>query len=93
MEAAAILLSSFSLPAHANVFIFYKMDDLEDFAAIFSSITSLVAPPCFRGFRCLNLMRERSNWRQQAYRDADAFLDAPPLNVGVMNVFRGPDPE
>ena len=82
MEAAAILLSSFALPAHANVFIFYKMDDLEDFAiaAILSSITSLVAPPCFRGFRCLNLMRERSNWRLQAYRDADAFLNAPLLH-------------
>ncbi|KAM5542585.1 hypothetical protein V8D89_003546 [Ganoderma adspersum] len=93
MEAAGILLSSFSLPAHTDVSIFYKMDDLEDFAAILSSITPLVAPPCFRGFRRLHLLRERSNWRLQAYRDADAFLDAPALDVEVMNVFGGPDPE
>ena len=70
------------------------MDDLEDFAAVLSSIASLVAPlACFRGFSCLGLTRGPSDWRQQAYRDADAFLDAPPLDVGVMNVFRGPDPE
>ncbi len=93
IEAPGILLSSFCLPAHTDVSVFVALDTQEDFATIMSSITPPVAPPCFSGFRRLHLMRERSNWRLQAYRDADAFLEPPALDIEVMHVIGGPDPE
>ncbi|KAI1788471.1 hypothetical protein LXA43DRAFT_1025286 [Ganoderma leucocontextum] len=83
--AHGTLLSSLSLPPHTDVSIVSVVEEHGDFENALSAITSRFIPPCFKGFRRLQLFREGMNWRLQAFRASDAVLDCPALDIDSLN--------
>ena len=88
-EAPGVLLSSLALPAHTNVLILSVMSDGDEFVNILNTVIPQQAPPCFGGFRRLQLFRGRC-WGLQAYRDPDAFLGPPALNIDCIDPWGEP---
>ncbi|KAI1788505.1 hypothetical protein LXA43DRAFT_641383 [Ganoderma leucocontextum] len=89
-EAPGMLLSSLALPPHTDVSIAAVLEDGRDFVHILDTIVPPLAPSCFVGFRRLQLFRERKDWRLQAFRDPDAFLDPPALDIDCIDPWGDP---
>ena len=80
-DATGFLLSSLILPPHTNVFISNVLEDGGSFGGLLHIVDPQLGPSCFNGFRRLQLFREGENWRLQAFRDPDAFVGSPALDV------------
>ncbi|KAM5542600.1 hypothetical protein V8D89_003561 [Ganoderma adspersum] len=88
-DAPGILLSSLALPVHTNVLISSVMEDGSEFVHILDTVVPQLAPPCFSGFRRLQLFRG-GHWGLQAYRAPDAFLGPPALDIHCIDPWGNP---